>query len=71
MRITSGSWDGETVFYPDQVLEVRSVDGRLHIARKGADTTSGTRRSRSMTRTAVATNSLRTEGCHAVTGGDA
>ena len=34
MRVTSGSWDGEKVFSRDQVLEVRNVDGRLHIARK-------------------------------------
>ena len=34
MRVTSGSWDGEKVFFRDQVLEVRAVEGRLHIARK-------------------------------------
>jgi hypothetical protein len=34
MRVTSGSWDGEKVFFPDQVLEVRNFEGRLHIARK-------------------------------------
>ena len=34
MRVTSGSWEGEKVFYKDQVLEVRNVDGRLHLARK-------------------------------------
>jgi hypothetical protein len=34
MRVTSGSWDGEKVILHDQVLEVRNVDGRLHIARK-------------------------------------
>jgi hypothetical protein len=34
MPVTSGSWDGEKVFLRDQVLEVRNVDGRLHIARK-------------------------------------
>jgi hypothetical protein len=34
MRVTSRSWDGEKVFLRDQVLEVRNVDGRLHIARK-------------------------------------
>ncbi len=34
MRITSGSWDGEKVLLKDQVLEVRKVEGRLHIARK-------------------------------------
>src|SRR5260370_39392284 len=34
MRVTSGSWEGEKVFLKDQVLEVRNVDGRLHVARK-------------------------------------
>jgi hypothetical protein len=34
MRVTSGSWDGEKVLLPDQVLEVRNVHGRLHVARK-------------------------------------
>ena len=34
MRVTSGSWDGEKVFLKGQVLEVRNVDGRLHVARK-------------------------------------
>lgn len=34
MRVTSGSWDGEKVILRDQVLEVRNVEGRLHIARK-------------------------------------
>jgi hypothetical protein len=34
MRVTSGSWDGEKVFSRDQVLEVRCVEGRLHVARK-------------------------------------
>ena len=34
IRVTSGSWDHEKVILPDQVLEVRNVDGRLHIARK-------------------------------------
>jgi hypothetical protein len=32
--VTSGSWDGEKVFSRDQVLEVRCVEGRLHVARK-------------------------------------
>jgi hypothetical protein len=32
--VTSGSWDGEKLFLKDQVLEVRNVDGRLHVARK-------------------------------------
>jgi len=34
MRVTSGSWVREKVFLRDQVLEVRNVDGRLHVARK-------------------------------------
>jgi hypothetical protein len=34
MRVTSGSWDGEKVILKDQVLEVRNVDSRLHVARK-------------------------------------
>jgi hypothetical protein len=34
MRVTSGSWDGEKVILRDQALEVRCVQGRLHIARK-------------------------------------
>jgi hypothetical protein len=34
MRVTSGSWYGEKVFLRDQVLEVRNVEGRLHVSRK-------------------------------------
>ena len=34
MRVTSGSWDREKVFLRDQVLEVRNVEGRIHVARK-------------------------------------
>jgi len=34
MRVTSGSWDGEKVILRDQVLEVRNIDGRLHVAWK-------------------------------------
>jgi hypothetical protein len=34
IRVTSTSWDGEKVILRDQVLEVRNVEGRLHIARK-------------------------------------
>jgi hypothetical protein len=33
-RVTSGSWEGEKVFLRDQALEVRNVDGWLHVARK-------------------------------------
>jgi hypothetical protein len=32
--VTSGTWDGEKVILKDEVLEVRNVDGRLHVARK-------------------------------------
>jgi hypothetical protein len=34
MLVTSGSWEGEKVFARGEVLEVRNVDGRLHVARK-------------------------------------
>jgi hypothetical protein len=34
MHVISGSWEGEKVFLPDQVPEVRNVEGRLHVARK-------------------------------------
>jgi hypothetical protein len=34
MRVTSGSWDHERVFTPDQVLEVRVVNSRLYVTRK-------------------------------------
>jgi hypothetical protein len=51
MRVTSGSWDGEKVFSRDQVLEVRNVDGRLHVPRKPDD---GTRRASATTRMAQA-----------------
>jgi hypothetical protein len=34
MRVTSASWDAEKVFLRDQVLEVRNVEGRIHVARK-------------------------------------
>lgn len=34
MRVTSKSWDEAKVILPDQVLEVRVVDGRVRIARK-------------------------------------
>ena len=33
-QIPHSSWDAERVFAPDQVLEVRWVSGRLHVARK-------------------------------------
>jgi hypothetical protein len=34
MRVTSGFWVNEKVILRDEVLEVRNVDGRLHVARK-------------------------------------
>jgi hypothetical protein len=34
MRVTSGSWEGEKVFLRDQVLEVRNVEDRIHVAGK-------------------------------------
>jgi hypothetical protein len=34
MRVSSRPWDGEKVFLRDQVLEVRNVEGRLHVSRK-------------------------------------
>ena len=34
MRVTSGSWDNEKLILRDEVIEVRNVNGRLHIARK-------------------------------------
>jgi hypothetical protein len=34
MRVTSGPWEGEKVFARGEVLEVRNVEGRLHVARK-------------------------------------
>jgi hypothetical protein len=34
MRVMSGSWEGEKVFLRGEVLEIRNVDGRLHVARK-------------------------------------
>jgi hypothetical protein len=37
IRVTSSSWDDEKVILKDQVLEVRNVDGRLHVARKSRD----------------------------------
>jgi hypothetical protein len=45
IRVTSGSWDGEKVILKGQVLEVRNVDERLHVARKIRHRTTGTRRS--------------------------
>ncbi len=34
MRVTSNSWNPERVLLRNQVLEVRNVGGRLHVARK-------------------------------------
>jgi len=33
MGATSQSWEHEKVFFPDEVLEVRCVSGRLHVSR--------------------------------------
>jgi hypothetical protein len=34
MRATSQSWEHERVLFPTEVLEVRCVNGRLHVSRK-------------------------------------
>jgi hypothetical protein len=34
IRVTSNSWQDEKVLLPNEVLEVRCVSGRLHVARK-------------------------------------
>jgi hypothetical protein len=34
MRVTSGPWEGEKVFFRAQVLEARNASGRIHVARK-------------------------------------
>jgi hypothetical protein len=34
MRVASGSWDNEKLILRDEMIEVRNVNGRLHIARK-------------------------------------
>ncbi len=34
MRVTSNSWDHEKVLGKDQIVKIRAVDGRLHVARK-------------------------------------
>ena len=34
MRVTSSSWEHEKVLFRAQVLEVRCVEGRLHVSRK-------------------------------------
>ncbi len=33
-KVTSKSWDEEKVVLPDQVLELRSLGGRIRVARK-------------------------------------
>ena len=53
MRVTSSSWDAERVFAPDQVLEVRWVDGCLRVARKDRHLDQWTVRSRPMTPTGL------------------
>jgi hypothetical protein len=34
MRVTSNSWEHEKVLFRTEVLEVRCVEGRLHVSRK-------------------------------------
>ena len=34
MPVTSGSWNAERVILKDQVLEIRNVDQRVHVARR-------------------------------------
>ena len=34
VRVTSSSWPSEKVILKGEVLEVRNVDGQLHVARK-------------------------------------
>jgi hypothetical protein len=34
IRVTSNAWASEKVILKGEVLEVRNVDGRLHVARK-------------------------------------
>jgi hypothetical protein len=41
IRVKASSWDDAKVILPDQVLEVRSIDGRLRFARKGRDPDQG------------------------------
>jgi hypothetical protein len=41
MRVTSGSWEGEKVFLKDQVLEVRCLDGRLHVDDENVEVETG------------------------------
>ncbi len=36
MRVASKGWDQEGVLSGEQVLEIRSVSGRLHVALEGA-----------------------------------
>jgi hypothetical protein len=41
IRVKASSWDDAKVILPDQVLEVRSIDGRLRFARKGREPDAG------------------------------
>ena len=42
IRVTSLLWPEPKVILKDEVLEIRNVDGRLHIARKAATPTNRT-----------------------------
>ncbi len=41
MRVQSNRWGRERVVSGDQVLRVRNVEGRLHVARKDRQRTNG------------------------------
>jgi hypothetical protein len=41
IRVKASSWDDAKVILPDQVLEVRNIDGRLRVARKGREPDAG------------------------------
>lgn len=45
MRVTSRHWEDAKVIVKNEVLEVRDVDGRLHVARKERKPDEWTRRS--------------------------
>jgi hypothetical protein len=57
VRVTSSAWAQEKVILKDQVLEVRNVDGRLHIAREARHHDDWTRRTSPMTPTGRARRS--------------
>jgi hypothetical protein len=41
IRVKASSWDDAKVILPYQVLEVRNIDGRLRVARKGREPDQG------------------------------